>query len=1152
MAGLNEEARIPVYINDEQAKSALKTLTSEADKWRRKMFEAMSSGDLKGMKDAERELKNVNKQVSQLKREAFDVNKVLANMSAASPKDLKKAIQALNREMEDLNRNTKTYTDKKTQLQQLRAELYGVNKEIREQRGLFSKTADFVNRYWSIISGAALSLVGIKATIDQATQSFGNFEERVDNLSSLTGLAGDNLKWLEQQAKDLSVSTLKGGIRIKQGAQDIIDAFTKTGSARPELLKNKDALVDVTKEAIILSNASKEELQPSIQALTMVLNQYNEKASESRRIINALAAGSLEGAGEIPYLTTGFEKAGTVAADAKIPIETLVATLETLAPRITQAEIAGRSLKGVILDMQTGADDINPSIVGWTQALENLSKKNLSVTQLTKMFGTENITTAKILLNNIEELKKYETAVTGTNTALEQAATNTDNRNAKLAQAKNRLENVRIELGEKLAPVMTFSTNSSTYLLKALAGIVSVLFKYGPAIIAGTSAVVAYTVATKLAVLWKERENKATLANIVAGKLQAIAYHVQFAAIALYNAAVALLRGNLAMASVQFRAFSAALMANPVGLVAGLVVALGFAVHSLSGRLTTAQKAQKAVNDVSIDAQKNIVEEKLKLEQLLKTARNEKLSKETRLKAIKNLNQMSPEYLGNLTLEKINTDEAKKSTDLYTESLLKNAKAQAAKEKLVEIEKQLIELQNGEGIKPSFWQQTWNGIVSGGNAASFAVRNANSALANLNDKEKELIETRKRLTENYLSETENGDGGTDPKIGTRKTVGNIIYEWDGKNWNEVGTVGNEQDAAKALEIANKQRILALKEQYAAEENMQKLLQARLLANELAYLQAKESLETDESKKLDLQTQIVDKQNEYNKAIRDAVDSLKLKERAVEKVNTKLLEEAKLTKRSADVAAKAAADQEELNKKLTSQAEMYQNTIKVVSDGLFDMMSGSEDAFKTFAKNIIIFALEQLKLQAEIAAVGITAQSLAQPDSIVTFGASGLARAAVIIGLIEAAFAGVEGLVNSAFFEGGYTGSGGKYEPAGIVHRKEYVIPEEGTDNPGVRPLIDIIEIARRNGNLARLDLRPVVQVMQAQKQLYTGGHASGSSGSAGSSNPSTSQPFAPVNIDVDKFDRAVSRLEKLEWKISYQKFEKLKSEYESMQKNSGM
>ena len=265
---------------------------------------------------------------------------------------------------------------------------------------------------------------------------------------------------------------LEGGVVVTQSAQEIVDAFTKVGSARPELLQDKEALSQVAQEAIILSNASKTKLQPAIEALTMVMNQYNVPATEARRIINVLGAASKAGAGEIPYLTAAFEKAGTVSADAGLSIETLAAVIETLAPRISQPEIAGRSFKAVLLRLQQGADDTNPAIVGLTTAFENLGKKNLSVTKLTKLFGVENITVGKILIDNVGELKNYEKAVTGGNVAVEQAIINTGNNNAKLAQAQNRIALVSIELGEKLSPAMTLVTGYFGKTLRVLSALI--------------------------------------------------------------------------------------------------------------------------------------------------------------------------------------------------------------------------------------------------------------------------------------------------------------------------------------------------------------------------------------------------------------------------------------------------------------------------------------------------------------------------------------------------------------------------------------------------------------------------------------------------------------------------------------------------------
>jgi lambda family phage tail tape measure protein len=41
------------------------------------------------------------------------------------------------------------------------------------------------------------------------------------------------------------------------------------------------------------------------------------------------------------------------------------------------------------------------------------------------------------------------------------------------------------------------------------------------------------------------------------------------------------------------------------------------------------------------------------------------------------------------------------------------------------------------------------------------------------------------------------------------------------------------------------------------------------------------------------------------------------------------------------------------------------------------------------------------------------------------------------------------IASQGFAEGGYTGHGGKYEPAGVVHRGEYVLPQEVVRSIGV-------------------------------------------------------------------------------------------------------
>lgn len=56
---------------------------------------------------------------------------------------------------------------------------------------------------------------------------------------------------------------------------------------------------------------------------------------------------------------------------------------------------------------------------------------------------------------------------------------------------------------------------------------------------------------------------------------------------------------------------------------------------------------------------------------------------------------------------------------------------------------------------------------------------------------------------------------------------------------------------------------------------------------------------------------------------------------------------------------------------------------------------------------------------------------------------------------------VSGSSGSGYYEGGYTGSGGRYEVAGVVHKGEYVVPQPEMNNPKVIDAVSTIEAIRR-------------------------------------------------------------------------------------------
>jgi TP901 family phage tail tape measure protein len=1086
-------------------------------------------------------------------------------------------------------------------LAQHRQEIAGVAKGWS-----MASLGDTFNRYQTMgmafTASLAAAVLGFKALV----KSFNDYEERVDNLSALTGLAGEDLDWLSKKAKELSTATLEGGIVVKQSAQDIVDAFTKVGSARPELLKDKEALSQVAQESIILSNAAKTELQPAIEALTMVMNQYNVPATEARRIINVLGAASKAGAGEIPYLTMAFEKAGTVSADAGLSIETLAAVIETLAPRISQPEIAGRSFKAVLLRLQQGADDTNPAIVGLTTAFENLGKKNLDVSALTKMFGIENITVGKILINNVGELKNYEKAVTGTNVAMEQAQINTSNNNAKLAQAGNRIALVSMELGEKLSPAMTLVTGYFGKMLRIISILVDFFIKYHVEIASATYGLIAYTLAVKLQTMWQARANQESLLTIVISKAKKLAMSVEILVMSLYSAATALMSGNITKAAQSMRVFFAVIKTSPLGFLVGVIVAVATALYFYTKKLTDVEIAQKALIDLNNQAKDSIVDEKTAMEQLLRIAQNETLSKEARAEAIKKLNLLSPEYLGGLTLETINTDKAKIATDKYIGSLLRAAELKAATDNLTESNKKIQQLQAGVGGEAGFFQTIGKTLTSK-TADGYSSAKKEATAQNQADEIK-AEEIRKTVYQTKIDSIVNTNSGlltSKPKlvedpISTTETSAEkkIRIATEKKAKKEASDAKREDKdqltaSLAALDASNDQKIAIINKDHLVNKTSDDQFYADLLAQELDYLSAKAALypigskqyEEAMMKSYEKQVQAQEKvhklllsaQKELELAkidnIQDAIDKqlaleeqrwndelLLLQERLIIKkdlsdqeiaindaVNQAIQEKTKTHEKTQSELFQAAALKKEMDNAIIREATSktdeenwaaqqeiaqlnYEQQV-IDAQGNAAKIAQAENALSAKIVNIKIQELNKreeignavfssanqlfgslstlagretalgkaLFLFQQAAAIGqiifntAIANSKAVATSPLTFGmpwvAINTASAAVgIVSVIAQTISEFSGNKSKGHSEGGFTGPGGKYQYAGSVHKGEYVIPQEGVNNPSLAPLFNIVESARRNNSLSRLDLRSFARTSLNKSAFSSGGY----------------------------------------------------------------
>lgn len=320
----------------------------------------------------------------------------------------------------------------------------------------------------------------MKLGVEQAVK----YEQALDDLSALTGLQGAELDNLENIAKDLRSINVQG-VEITNTGTDILNALKLVGGARPELLKNADALAEVTRQAIILQKASGEDLASSVRALTTVLGQFNEPASASGRIINELAAGAKEGSSEIPQTTEALEKFGTVAKTANVTTSESIALIELLADRQLKGSEAGNQLKNVLTRL-AAADVLPPnaqaqfdrlgisvevlkdSTLPLEVRLKELSKANGDLAALTKIFGVENLTAATIITSGLPKYQALQKSIEGTNEALTQASIRADNTGTAFENLQNKAQNQLTDTFTKGTPTTRALAEALTFLVDKL------------------------------------------------------------------------------------------------------------------------------------------------------------------------------------------------------------------------------------------------------------------------------------------------------------------------------------------------------------------------------------------------------------------------------------------------------------------------------------------------------------------------------------------------------------------------------------------------------------------------------------------------------------------------------------------------------------
>ena len=285
----------------------------------------------------------------------------------------------------------------------------------------------------------SLSLQGVENILKGINEPAVKFDKSLQELSAITGVTGKGLNEIGNMAQDVAK---KFGTDAAEGVESFKLLLSQLS---PELGKTPEVMKKMGEDIAILSKTMGGDTTAAAEVLTTAMNQYGvsmedpiEAEREMARMMNVMAAAAKEGSAELPQIQEALKQSGMAAKTAGVSFEETNAAIQVLDKAGRKGSEGGVALRNVMTTLAAGRflpKDVQQELqsaginVGILTDRSKSLQERLQVLKpimedqalLTKLFGRENVSSAIALIGGTQALQEYTQAISGTNTATEQA-----------------------------------------------------------------------------------------------------------------------------------------------------------------------------------------------------------------------------------------------------------------------------------------------------------------------------------------------------------------------------------------------------------------------------------------------------------------------------------------------------------------------------------------------------------------------------------------------------------------------------------------------------------------------------------------------------------------------------------------------------------
>lgn len=558
----------------------------------------------------------------------------------------------------DINLNLKNNVS--GTLNNVKKQFDGIDKSAQKVCSTTSRLGSICNKLKmpdvNALLGVTDRLGGVFGELSQDGMAFG---QSMADLSSITGIVGDDLKALEENARKLGKDS---GL----GADTAARAYAILASQIDVATIGMSGLNNLQSKSVTLAQASGMSIDAAATSLAGTINQFGLSADESGRVINVLAAGSKYGAAEIEELSQSFKVVGSAASAMGLTVEQSAGALEVLSKANLKGSEAGTALRNIILKLNTelGVDLSKTSL---STALDGLKPRLTDATYLSKLFGMENVAAAQYLIQNANAIEEMTAKVTDTNVAQEQAAIRTQTTAHQMEVLRAKVDDIKIGIAGTLGGFSAWAAvlSENSLLLVSLLTVgkeaVGVMGRMGVA-----SGALAFA------------SKGAAAAQLGYNAVVALGSRALY----IYQMQVLTARAAIVTTTGATKLMNIAMAASPYLLALAGVAALAGGIYLLATRTGEAEKAQKRLDDATVGMQKEITTEQAQLTILFDGLKKAKEGTDEWKRARGRIEEQYGGYLKQLGIEITDVNTARIAYTRLSAAILDTARSRASEKAL--------------------------------------------------------------------------------------------------------------------------------------------------------------------------------------------------------------------------------------------------------------------------------------------------------------------------------------------------------------------------------------------------------------------------------------------------------------------------------------